>query len=796
MAYATYIGRVGALAVALGVGAGVAGFSGTAWADDTAGDPTNSDSGQNSGPAGATETDATVGAAGHTAANPPASNPAAPKPDRSGLHLPRVIVGSSGGRAFPGARQSDAATTALELDSTSARKSNSTTAPKPDSAPALEVFGQPPSDPSEGTPIELPATAAPQNSPPPGRLERINTPALGSTESTATAASPEQSRQPLSQFTGEISTRLGRAVDDAATAATPDTVTIAVANVSTVANPGVTFSDRRLADATALTTEPAPPITVAPPVDPITQVVSGLLAFFGVSPLATNTPVAPAAPSLTLLGLLEWVRREIERTFFNQTPTLAYNADENSFLANGVIDGNLHPLDPDSATLTYTATDPVHGSVVVNPDGTFTYTPDAGYTGPDSFDVTVSDANNGFHIHGLSGLLHLVTFGLVGDSGDTYTQHITVNEGPPPGIDRTVLLSGLNEPIDFLFLPDGPVLPDGQGEGRVLIAEKSGAILVYDRLTTGQLQNEPLITLPVSTGGERGITGFALDPHYMDNGYIYVANTATDNFDQVSRLTVTDPSADVLTANPDSVVVLLRADQPAGDSHHGGGLDFGPDGKLYWALGDNFDPPNAQDLSTVYGKVLRLNPDGSYPGDNPFVKTKGVNPYIYAYGFRNPFRMTFTPDGQLLVGDVGQANWEELNIVTAGGNYGWPNAEGVCPGPGVCAPGSDFGSFVNPIYAYPHTTDPLFHNGSITSVIVYTGSLFGESYQNKVFIADYTLGWIKVLTCTSDYSSCGSETIFDNQAGTTVRLAQEADGDIYQLTIYPGQLLRIAPSGV
>jgi glucose/arabinose dehydrogenase len=805
MAYATYIGRVGALAVALGVGAGVAGFGGTAWADDTAGDPTNSDSGQNSGPAGATETDATVGAAGHTAANPPAPNPASPKLNRTGLRPPRVIVGSSGGGAFPGARQSDAAT--LKPDATPAAKPDSTPAPKPDPASAPAGSGQQPaSDPFEGTPIELAAPSALQDTPAPAGLERVTTPALGPAMNVATTASPAQRGQPLPQIAGEISTRV-HAVDDAkpAHAVTTDTLTTTVTNVSTsAASDGMNFSGPQLADTTALSTQPAPQITVAPPVDPITQVVSGLLAFFGFSPLATNTPVAPAAPSLTLLGLLEWVRREIERTFFNQTPTLAYNPTQNSFLKVGVIEGNLHPFDPDSATLTYTATDPAHGDVVAHPDGTFTYTPDAGYTGPDSFDVTVSDANNGFQIHGLSGLLHLVTFGLLGDSGDTYTQHITVNEGLPAGISRTVLLSGLNEPIDFLFLPDGPVLPDGQGEGRVLIAEKSGAILVYDRLTTGELQNDPLIKLPVSTGGERGITGFALDPHYMDNGYVYVANTATDNYDQVSRLTVTDPSADVLTVDPNSVVVLLRADQPAGDSHHGGGLDFGPDGKLYWALGDNFDPSNAQNLSTVYGKVLRLDPYhldpvtgyATAPDDNPFVKTDDANPYIYASGFRNPFRMTFTPDGELLVGDVGQANWEELDIVTAGGNYGWPNAEGVCPGPGVCAPASDFGSFVNPIYAYPHSTDPLFQNGSITSVIVYTGSLFGESYQNKVFIADFTLGWIKLLTCTSDYSSCGSETIFDNQAGATVKLAQEADGDIYQLTIYPGQLLRIAPSGV
>jgi len=792
MAYAAHIGRVAALAVALGVGAGLAGFAGTASADTTS-EATTVGSEQNSQPDDVTGSMTTADLAG--------SKSPSVRLNRPGLHLGQVTVRSSGG-ALVRAVQSAAATPALKEDATPALESDATPAPesdsppalKADSAPALGFFGQqPPSDPVDDAPIDLPSTAPQLETPAPGRLTRTNTRSPASTQSAATTALPDESDQQPSPITDEISTRVKRAVDDATAAiANTDTFTTSLANVSDAAIPKVDFLNAQVVDTTALTNDPTPRTMDASGADPITHVVSALLTFFGLGPVA-NTPAAPAAPSLTLLDVLQLAWREFERTFLNQTPTLAYDPTENSLLAAGRIEGNLHPFDPDSATLTYTAGGPANGSVTVNPDGTFTYTPDAGYTGDDSLDVTVSDAGSGFHIHGLSGLLHLVTFGLVGDSGDTYTQHITV-QGLPAGIGRTIVLSGLNEPVDFVFVPDGPILPGGdQAEGRILIAEKSGAILVFDRLTTGQLQSEPLITLPVSTAGERGITGIVLDPNYMDNGYIYVSYTSTDNYDQVSRFTVTDPSAEVIKADPDSELVLLVADQPAGDSHHGGGLAFGSDGKLYWAVGDNFYPPNAQDMSTVYGKVLRLNPDSTQPPtDNPFVGMDGINPYIYASGFRNPFRMTVTPEGTLLVGDVGQASWEELDVVTAGGNYGWPFAEGVCPGAGVCTPGSDFGSFVNPVYAYPHATDQ-FPNGSITSVLFYTGSLLGESYQNKIFIADFTLGWIKVLTCNSDFSSCDSETMFDNQAGTTVKLAQEADGDIYQLTIYPGQLVRIAP---
>ena len=180
-----------------------------------------------------------------------------------------------------------------------------------------------------------------------------------------------------------------------------------------------------------------------------------------------------------------------------------------------------------------------------------------------------------------------------------------------------------------------------------------------------------MITLPTISTNARGLIAVELDPNYQTNGYIYVAYTPPDNIQQLSRLTVTDPTASVLTINPASEVVLVKGTQPAANDHMGGGLSFGPDGKLYWSTGDNvccsvIDGSNSQDLSNMYGKVLRLNPDGTAPADNPFYDGAGPNyDAIYATGFRNPFRLTFTPDGKLLVGEVGQATWEEINLVTA-----------------------------------------------------------------------------------------------------------------------------------
>ncbi|WNG86274.1 PQQ-dependent sugar dehydrogenase [Mycobacterium sp. ITM-2016-00317] len=344
-----------------------------------------------------------------------------------------------------------------------------------------------------------------------------------------------------------------------------------------------------------------------------------------------------------------------------------------------------------------------------------------------------------------------------------------VRHGLPEHLERQVLIDGLVQPTDFRFLPNGDIL----------VAEKGGAIKLFH---DGHVHAEPvitLVTLPTDTDEERGLLGIELDPDFDDNGYLYVSYTTAQNFDRLSRLTVTGHTAD-----PASEVVLMESDQPGNIYHHGGEVHFGPDGKLYWAMGMNTYNPNSQNLSNVHGKILRLNPDGTASADNPFLDTPGAIPQIWAYGLRNPFRFTFTPDGQLLSGDVGGDAWEELNIVTGGANYGWPSAEGVCTNCG----------YVNPIYTYAHTPAPA-KAGSITSVMVYTGDKLGDEYLNKVFIADYTLGWIKTLTFDSQFTSFISEEIFDDDAGTAVKLAQGPDGNIYQLNIFPGTLSRIVPSG-
>jgi len=296
---------------------------------------------------------------------------------------------------------------------------------------------------------------------------------------------------------------------------------------------------------------------------------------------------------------------------------------------------------------------------------------------------------------------------------------------PPAGgtFTTTTVVAGLAQPTAMALVPDG----------RILVCEQGGALRV---VKAGVLLAAPFLSVPVDATGERGLIGVTVDPAFAANGFVYVHYTATSPnlHNRVSRFTAAGDQA-----VPGSETVLLDLDGlSTATNHNGGALHFGPDGKLYVAAGDNANGSNAQTLANLLGKLLRLNPDGSVPPDNPLLaQTSGKNRLIWALGLRNPFTFAFQPGtGRLLINDVGQGTWEEINAGQAGANYGWPATEGATADP----------AYASPIYTYPHSGGPVT-GCSIVGAAFYDPATptFPAAFLHKYLFMDYCGGWIRTL---------------------------------------------------
>ncbi len=239
----------------------------------------------------------------------------------------------------------------------------------------------------------------------------------------------------------------------------------------------------------------------------------------------------------------------------------------------------------------------------------------------------------------------------------------------PPKLAKTA--DGLSVNMDIEVVVKGLDTPwaiDFAADGRIFITERSGRVRI---IKNGQLLDEPWITIDVASGGEAGLLGLALDPEFQNNGLVYLAYTYTDgegnSRNRLVRLRE-DPSSDK------GVLDRILVDGVKGSSNHDGGrLRFGPDSKLYWTIGDAQDSDLAQDISSLNGKILRLNSDGTVPQDNPF-----PNSIVYSYGHRNPQGLAWQPGtGRLYSTEHGPSGFQgsgqdEVNLIEAGKNYGWP----------------------------------------------------------------------------------------------------------------------------
>ena len=332
----------------------------------------------------------------------------------------------------------------------------------------------------------------------------------------------------------------------------------------------------------------------------------------------------------------------------------------------------------------------------------------------------------------------------------------------PPGFAEVQVAAALTRPTAMEFAPDG----------RLFVAEQGGSLRVIE---DGGLLPTPFVSLPVDSTGERGLLGVAFDPNFATNHFVYVYYTSTAGgpHNRVSRFTA---AGDVAAPGPE--VVLLDLDPLGATNHNGGAIHFGKDGKLYIGVGDNAVATRAQSLDNPFGKLLRINADGSIPADNPFLtSTTGKDRAIWAIGLRNPFTFAVDPaTGQLFINDVGSTDTadrpaaEEINIGKAGANYGWPIAEGYSGGGA---------GFERPLSTYGHGA------GNLSGCAISGGTFydppagaFPADLIGGYFFADFCNGWIRVLPPNSISYTMEFATGID---GNLVDLKVGPDGALYYL---------------
>jgi len=337
----------------------------------------------------------------------------------------------------------------------------------------------------------------------------------------------------------------------------------------------------------------------------------------------------------------------------------------------------------------------------------------------------------------------------------------------PVGFTETQIAGGLSNPTAMAFAPDG----------RLFVCLQGGQLRL---IKNGTLLATPFLTVTVDAAGERGLLGVTFDPDFANNQFVYVYYTATTPaiHNRVSRFTGT---GDV--AVPGSEVVVLELNNLSGaTNHNGGAIHFGPDGKLYAGVGENATASNSQTLSNLLGKILRINPDGSIPADNPFfASATGNNRGIWALGLRNPYTFAFQPaTGRMFINDVGQNLWEEINDGLAGSNYGWPTCEGVC------SPANS--SFRDPLFQYGHGSSATT-GCAITGGAFYNPATpqFPTEYIGKFFFADFCTGWIRRFDPATN-----TVTDFASGIASPVDLQVSADGGLYYLARGSGVVFRIS----
>ncbi|HKC59608.1 MAG TPA: PQQ-dependent sugar dehydrogenase [Myxococcales bacterium] len=351
--------------------------------------------------------------------------------------------------------------------------------------------------------------------------------------------------------------------------------------------------------------------------------------------------------------------------------------------------------------------------------------------------------------------------------------------GPPGSVALQDAFSGLRfqAPLQVAQVP---------GESRFVVVEKRGTVQAVSGQTEATFLD--IRSRVNSTPGEAGLLGLAFHPRWAQNRQVFVNYTAPSAASPanlrttISRFTSADGGA---TLDPASEQVLLTVEQPF-ENHNGGSVVFGPDGLLYLGLGDGGsggDPlGNAQNVSVILGKLLRIDVDSGapygIPPSNPFA-AGGGRPEVYAYGLRNPWRFSFDrATGALWVGDVGQGDWEEVDVVEAGANYGWNRREGrhcYPPGSSSCA-----GAFRDPVVEYSHA-----EGASITGGYVYRGAALPQLAGHYVY-GDFGSGRIWAVPAGGPYTP-----VQVGQGNAISSFGEDAQGELYVVDLVGGQVSKL-----
>jgi glucose/arabinose dehydrogenase len=326
-------------------------------------------------------------------------------------------------------------------------------------------------------------------------------------------------------------------------------------------------------------------------------------------------------------------------------------------------------------------------------------------------------------------------------------------------VEVSTLATNLRVPWSFAFLPGGDALVTERDSGKLLRVSPSGDV-------------REIQTLPEGGSGEGGLLGVAVSPDYEDDHFIYAYYT-TEIDNRVVRFRLGEKPEPLLTGIP------------VNSYHDGGRIKFGPDGMLYATTGDAGESGNSQDRNSLGGKILRIEPDGSVPPDNPFPGSP-----VYSYGHRNVEGLAWDARGRLYASEFGQNTWDEVNRIEAGENYGWPAVEGR---------GGEDQGYVDPITVWPPSeASPSGAEILLDSTIPqWEGDLFVTALRGECL-------WHLELDRRGEVVS--REKLLDGEIGRVRDVAQAPDGSLWVSTSnydfygtpiseQDDRILRLAPAG-